>query len=96
MLVVSADGQRALLGRAKNLRKGMYTCLSGFIEMGESIEEAVAREVEVCRVVCQKRKEKGFVHTKVHTTHTGRIWCAGGACVHIGISTMAHRSRGHL
>lgn len=46
MLVVSADGQRALLGRAKNLRPGMYTCLSGFIEMGESIEEAVAREVE--------------------------------------------------
>jgi len=43
MLVESVDGQRALLGRPRSLaRRGpVLTCLSGFIEQGESIEEAV-------------------------------------------------------
>ncbi len=46
MLVESEDGQSALLGRSKTIRtKGILTCLSGFIEQGESIEEAVRREV---------------------------------------------------
>ena len=46
MLVESEDGQSALLGRAKSIRsKGILTCLSGFIEQGESIEEAVRREI---------------------------------------------------
>lgn len=46
MLVESEDGQSALLGRSKSIRnKGILTCLSGFIEQGESIEEAVGREV---------------------------------------------------
>ena len=45
-MVESTDGQRALLGRPKSLqRSGVLTCLSGFIEQGESIEEAVRREV---------------------------------------------------
>lgn len=43
MLVESVDGQSALLGRPRSLtRRGpVLTCLSGFIEQGESIEEAV-------------------------------------------------------
>ena len=43
MLVESPDGQSALLGRPKSLRRRgpVLTCLSGFIEQGESIEEAV-------------------------------------------------------
>ncbi|KAK9817473.1 hypothetical protein WJX74_009806 [Apatococcus lobatus] len=46
MLIESEDGQSALLGRSKSIRnKGILTCLSGFIEQGESIEEAVRREV---------------------------------------------------
>lgn len=32
MIVESPDGSRALLGRTKQYRTGMYTCLSGFIE----------------------------------------------------------------
>ena len=32
MLVESMDGSRALLGRPRNLRPGVLTCLSGFIE----------------------------------------------------------------
>ena len=44
MLVESVDGERALLGRPRSLsRRGpVLTCLSGFIEQGESIEEAVS------------------------------------------------------
>lgn len=45
-LIESPDGQRALLGRSKNLPRGMLTCLSGFVDQAESIEEAVAREVK--------------------------------------------------
>jgi NAD+ diphosphatase len=39
MLVESPDGQLALLGRSKNLPAHMQTCLSGFVDQGESIEE---------------------------------------------------------
>jgi hypothetical protein len=45
MLVESPDGNRALLGRGKKFTPGMYTCLSGFIDQCESVEEAVRREV---------------------------------------------------
>ncbi|MEW5305625.1 MAG: hypothetical protein WDW36_008155 [Sanguina aurantia] len=52
MLVESPDGQRALLGRSQKFTAGMYTCLSGFIDQCESIEEAVRREVcEEARLV---------------------------------------------
>jgi NAD+ diphosphatase len=48
MLVESTDGKRALLGAPKALRQrgAVLTALSGFIEQGESIEEAVRREVQ--------------------------------------------------
>ena len=42
MLVESPDGQRALLGRNKKFTAGMYTCLSGFIDQSEGIEEVGA------------------------------------------------------
>lgn len=45
MAVVSADGTRSLLGRQKRFPKNMYSALAGFLEPGESIEEAVRREV---------------------------------------------------
>jgi len=45
MLVESPDGRRALLGRNKKFTAGMYTCLSGFTDQCESVEEAVRREV---------------------------------------------------
>lgn len=43
--VVSADGQRVLLGRQSRWPPKFYSALAGFIEPGESIEEAVRREV---------------------------------------------------
>jgi NAD+ diphosphatase len=43
MLVV--DGDRVLLGRQPTWPPGRYSALAGFVEPGESLEEAVAREV---------------------------------------------------
>ncbi|KAF7558695.1 hypothetical protein G7046_g5466 [Stylonectria norvegica] len=43
--VVSADGERILLGRQKRWPPHWYSTLAGFLEPGESIEEAVRREV---------------------------------------------------
>jgi NAD+ diphosphatase len=43
MLVV--DGDRVLLGRQPSWPQGRYSALAGFVEPGESLEEAVAREV---------------------------------------------------
>lgn len=45
MLVESASGEEVLLGRSKKIPPGMLSCLAGFIDQGETIEEAVAREV---------------------------------------------------
>ncbi|MEX6725111.1 NAD(+) diphosphatase [Parapedomonas caeni] len=43
MLVV--DGERCLLGRQPAFPAGFYSALAGFVEPGESLEEAVRREV---------------------------------------------------
>jgi NAD+ diphosphatase len=43
MLVV--DGDRALLGRQATWPAGRYSALAGFVEPGERLEDAVAREV---------------------------------------------------
>ena len=49
MLVAHADlsgrGPACLLGRQKRWPDGMYSTLAGFVEPGESLEEAVTREV---------------------------------------------------
>lgn len=50
MAVLSPDRSAILLGRNKRYAGGMYSCLAGFVEVGETFEEAVAREVheEAC------------------------------------------------
>lgn len=46
MAVVSTDRSQILLGRGKRFRSAaMWSCLAGFMEPGESIEEACRREV---------------------------------------------------
>ena len=44
IMIAEHDG-RALLGRGKGWPPGRYSALAGFLEPGESIEEAVAREI---------------------------------------------------
>jgi NAD+ diphosphatase len=46
VLVTSADGERALLGRQASWPAGRYSTVAGFVEPGESLEDAVIREVE--------------------------------------------------
>jgi NAD+ diphosphatase len=43
MLVTS--GEKCLLGRQKQFLPGMYSCLAGFVEAAETIEDAVRREI---------------------------------------------------
>jgi len=46
VLVSDATGERCLLGRQASWVAGMYSCLAGFVEPGESLEHAVLREVQ--------------------------------------------------
>lgn len=45
VLVVSMDGTKCLLGRQRRFPPRMYSCLAGFMEPGETIEDAARREV---------------------------------------------------
>jgi NAD+ diphosphatase len=44
-IMLVSDGERMLLGRQASWPEGMYSTLAGFVDQGESVEEAVAREV---------------------------------------------------
>ncbi|CAI6001430.1 unnamed protein product [Closterium sp. NIES-65] len=61
MLVVHARSDRVLLARQHRFPDAMWSCLAGFMEPGESLEEAVAREV---------REEVGLciTHTRYHSS----------------------------
>lgn len=51
--MLALAGERCVLGRSPRFPKTMWSCLAGFVEPGESIEEAVRREVlEEVGVVC--------------------------------------------
>ncbi|XP_040885577.1 nucleoside diphosphate-linked moiety X motif 13 isoform X1 [Toxotes jaculatrix] len=45
VIVLVSDGKRCLLGRQSSFPRGMYSALAGFCDMGESLEEALCREV---------------------------------------------------
>ena len=65
VIMLVTDGDRALLGRNKNFPlPGMYSTLAGFVEPGESLEDAVAREV---------REETGIEVSAVHY-HSSQPW----------------------
>lgn len=44
VIMLIRRGERCLLGRGPHFKEGMYSCLAGFLEPGETIEAAVARE----------------------------------------------------
>ena len=64
VIMLVTNGDRALLGRQKIWLKGMHSTLAGFVEPGESLEEAVAREVH---------EETGIVVEEV-TYHSSQPW----------------------
>jgi NAD+ diphosphatase len=45
IIVLITDGERALLGRQASWPPGRYSTIAGFVEPGESLEDAVLREV---------------------------------------------------
>jgi NAD+ diphosphatase len=45
VIMLITRGNKVLLGRSHGWPEGMYSCLAGFVEPGETIEAAVRREV---------------------------------------------------
>lgn len=64
VIVLVTDGERALLGRQKIWPPGMHSTLAGFVETGESLEDAVRREI---------REEAGIVVGDVRY-HSSQPW----------------------
>jgi len=64
IIVLISDGERALLGRQAAWAPGLYSTIAGFVEPGESFEDAVVREV---------REETGVTVTEV-AYHSSQPW----------------------
>ena len=45
VIMLVSSGDKVLLGRQKHFLPGMYSCLAGFVEAAETIEDAVRREI---------------------------------------------------
>ncbi|BCP56190.1 NADH pyrophosphatase [Kaistia sp. 32K] len=45
-IMLAVDGDRCLMGRQARFAPGTYSCLAGFVEPGETIEDAVRREIQ--------------------------------------------------
>jgi NAD+ diphosphatase len=53
VIMLASDGERCLLGRSPRFVPTMWSCLAGFLEPGESIEDAVHRETrEEAGITC--------------------------------------------
>lgn len=64
VIMLVHDGERCLLGRQKIWPDGMYSTLAGFVEPGETLEEAVAREVW----------EESGIHVRMVRYHSSQPW----------------------
>jgi NAD+ diphosphatase len=64
IIVLVTDGERALLGRQAAWPEGRYSTIAGFVEPGESLEDAVAREV----------LEETGVHVLESDYHSSQPW----------------------
>jgi len=64
IIVLVSDGERALLGRQASWPARRYSTIAGFVEPGESLEDAVLREVA---------EETGVVVTELHY-HSSQPW----------------------
>jgi NAD+ diphosphatase len=62
VIMLVTDGERCLLGRQAQFPAGMWSCLAGFVEIAETIEDAVRREVaEEAGIQCS---DVGYYHAQ--------------------------------
>ena len=64
VIMLVTDGERALLGRSGRFGPNMYSTLAGFVEPGETLEAAVAREVF----------EESGIHVRNVRYHSSQPW----------------------
>jgi len=64
IIVLVSDGDRCLLGRQTNWPEGRYSTIAGFVEPGESLEDAVRRETY----------EETNVHVGKVSYHSSQPW----------------------
>jgi NAD+ diphosphatase len=87
IIVLVSDGERALLGRQASWPARRYSTIAGFVEPGESLEDAVAREVaeETGVTVTQVRYDSSQPWPFPAALMIGfRASAAAGAAVHVG------------
>jgi len=64
VIMLPVHGERCMLGRQERWPPGMFSALAGFLEPGESIEEACARELH----------EEAALRTRKVTYHSTQPW----------------------
>ncbi len=82
VIMLVTDGTRCLLGRQPQWPAGMHSTLAGFVEPGESLEAAVAREV---------KEETGIEVTDV-VYHSSQPWPFPGSIM-LGFQARATTTR---
>ncbi|PZN30356.1 MAG: NAD(+) diphosphatase [Proteobacteria bacterium] len=80
VIVLVTDGERVLLGRQASWPPGRYSTIAGFVEPGESLEDAVAREV----------REETAVEIDAVEYHSSQPWPFPSSLM---LGFMAHASR---
>jgi NAD+ diphosphatase len=86
IIVLVSDGERALLGRQATWPPRRYSTIAGFVEPGESLEDAVRREVAeetgvAVSEVCYHSSQPWPFPSSVMLGFTARA--AAGAAVHV-------------
>jgi NAD+ diphosphatase len=64
VIMLAVDGDRCLMGRQPQFDAGRYSALAGFLEPGETIEDAVRREI---------KEESGITVGRVRY-HSSQVW----------------------
>jgi len=64
VIMLAVDGDRCVLGRQYRFAPGVYSCLAGFVEPGETLEDAVRRELY----------EEAGIRTGAVTYHASQPW----------------------